>query len=58
MYECNPFAFIYEKAGGIAMGEDERILEIIPGDIHQRSPFYIGDSEMIRELLGESIVQD
>jgi fructose-1,6-bisphosphatase I len=58
MYECNPFAFIYEKAGGIAMGEHERILEIIPGDIHQRSPFYIGDSEMIRELLGESIVQD
>ena len=51
MYECNPFAFIYEKAGGMSVDENNKILDIVPHSIHQRSVFYIGDSDMVNGLL-------
>ncbi len=50
MYECNPFAFIIEMAGGKATDGKNRILEIQPTDLHQRSPLFIGSSEMMHEL--------
>jgi fructose-1,6-bisphosphatase I len=50
MYECNPFAFIVEVAGGMATDGQQRILEIVPSEIHQRSPLYIGSSGMMEEL--------
>jgi fructose-1,6-bisphosphatase I len=52
MYECNPFAFILEVAGGVATDGTRRILEIIPTDIHQRSPLYIGSRLMVQEMAG------
>lgn len=50
MYECNPFAFILEVAGGKATNGKERILDIQPEMLHQRSPFFIGSSGMMTEL--------
>lgn len=50
MYECNPFAFILEVAGGKATNGRERILDIKPEMLHQRSPFFIGSSGMMAEL--------
>jgi fructose-1,6-bisphosphatase I len=50
MYECNPFAFIAEVAGGKATSGKERILDIIPTALHQRSPFFIGSKGMMEEL--------
>ncbi len=50
MYECNPFAFILEVAGGKATNGRERILDIQPEQLHQRSPFFIGSSGMMAEL--------
>lgn len=50
MYECNPFAFIIEVAGGRATDGKQRILEIQPTDLHQRSPFFAGSSGMMDEL--------
>jgi fructose-1,6-bisphosphatase I len=50
LYECNPFAFIVEKAGGKATNGKQRILEIIPTELHQRTPFFIGSSNMMDEL--------
>jgi fructose-1,6-bisphosphatase I len=50
MYECNPFAFILEVAGGRATDGRQRILDIVPTDLHQRSPLFIGSSGMMREL--------
>jgi len=47
MYECNPMAFIIEVAGGKATDGNRRILEIVPEDIHQRTPLFIGSSKMI-----------
>jgi fructose-1,6-bisphosphatase I len=50
LYECAPFAFIIEVAGGRATDGKQRILEIQPTEIHQRTPFYIGSSSMMDEL--------
>ena len=45
MYEAAPLAFLAEEAGGRASNGRERILDIRPGDIHQRVPLLIGSSE-------------
>ncbi|MCF6352096.1 MAG: class 1 fructose-bisphosphatase [Cyclobacteriaceae bacterium] len=47
MYECNTLAFIAEQAGGLATDGVNRIMDIIPTDIHQRAPFFIGSKEMV-----------
>jgi fructose-1,6-bisphosphatase I len=50
LYECNPFAFITEVAGGKATDGRQRILDIQPAELHQRSPFFIGSRLMMEEL--------
>jgi len=52
LYECNPFAFIVEKAGGKATNGIERILDIQPTELHQRTPFFVGSIKMMEELEG------
>ena len=50
MYECNPFAFMLEVAGGKATDGKQRILEIQPTELHQRTPLFIGSKNMMEEL--------
>ena len=50
LYECNPFAFIVEKAGGKATDGKQRILDIQPTALHQRTPFFVGSKGMMEEL--------
>jgi len=50
LYECNPFAFITEVAGGKATDGKQRILDIQPTSLHQRSPFFVGSRTMMEEL--------
>jgi fructose-1,6-bisphosphatase I len=50
LYECNPFAFILEVAGGKATNGSERILTIQPTELHQRSPVFLGSKGMMDEL--------
>jgi fructose-1,6-bisphosphatase I len=50
VYECNPISFIAEQAGGTASNGREKILNIIPRSLHQRSPFYVGSKNMIRKI--------
>lgn len=52
LYECNPFAFIMEKAGGKATDGEQRILGIKPESLHQRTPFFVGSKNMMEELGG------
>ena len=52
MYECNPFAFIMEVAGGKASSGDKRILDILPASLHDRTPIFIGSKNMVDECLG------
>lgn len=42
LYEANPIAFIAEQAGGIATAGSQRVLEIQPKAIHQRTPLIVG----------------
>ncbi|HZH54099.1 MAG TPA: class 1 fructose-bisphosphatase [Sphingobacteriaceae bacterium] len=50
MYECNPLAFIVEQAGGKASDGERRIMEIQPHELHQRSPIFIGNTEMVDKV--------
>ncbi|UAY51376.1 class 1 fructose-bisphosphatase [Ferruginibacter albus] len=50
LYECNPFAFIAEKAGAIATNGKQRVLDIQPTSLHERTPFYVGSKLMMEEL--------
>lgn len=50
LYECNPFAFIVERAGGMATNGVERILTLKPEKLHQRTPFFVGSKTMMEEL--------
>ena len=50
LYECNPFAFIAEVSGGKATNGKQRILDIKPTELHQRSPLFIGSKGMMEEL--------
>ncbi len=50
LYECNPLAFIVEVAGGKATNGLQRILDVKPTELHQRSPLFIGSCKMMEEL--------
>ncbi len=51
LYECNPMAMIVEQAGGKAINSNlERILDIEPKSLHQRSPIIIGSTNMVDEF--------
>lgn len=61
MYECNPMAFIVEVAGGRASDGKQRILEIIPETLHQRSPIFIGSEEdviMVEKFMAEEEIEN
>ncbi len=49
-YECNPFAFIIEQAGGKASDGFNRIMDIKPESLHQRSPIIIGSVNMVEKV--------
>jgi fructose-1,6-bisphosphatase I len=51
LYECNPFAFLLEQAGGMATNGQQRILDIKPTDIHQRMPFFGGSKDMVTKAM-------
>jgi fructose-1,6-bisphosphatase I len=42
MYEANPMAMLVEQAGGAASSGRERIMDIIPTQLHQRVPVILG----------------
>jgi fructose-1,6-bisphosphatase I len=49
MYECNALAFIAEQAGGRATDGKDRILDLQPTTLHQRTPFYVGSKKMVEK---------
>jgi len=54
LYEANPLAFIVEQAGGAACDGHQRVLDVHPTELHQRTPLYIGsrkDVELAMEVL-------
>jgi fructose-1,6-bisphosphatase I len=55
-YECAPLAFVAEQAGGRASTGEQRILEIQPANLHQRSPLIIGSADDV--ALAEQFCQE
>ena len=49
LYECSPLAWIAEEAGAKASDGVNRILDIIPNDLHQRTPLFIGSEQMVKK---------
>lgn len=47
LYEASPMAFLAEKAGGLAITDTERILDIQPTSLHQRVPVILGSREEV-----------
>ena len=55
LYECNPLSFIVEQAGGAAIDGVRRLMEVVPTELHQRSPLFIGskkDVDIAAKMLG------
>eukprot|EP01102_Stenamoeba_stenopodia_P020701 TRINITY_DN816_c0_g1_i1.p1 TRINITY_DN816_c0_g1~~TRINITY_DN816_c0_g1_i1.p1 ORF type:complete len:354 (-),score=91.61 TRINITY_DN816_c0_g1_i1:96-1082(-) len=50
IYEANPMAFIAEAAGGKASTGTQRIREIQPTSIHQRTPVFLGSKDLVTAL--------
>jgi fructose-1,6-bisphosphatase I len=51
LYECNPLSYIMEQAGGKAINTRlQRILELDPEELHQRSSIIMGSPKMIDEM--------
>ena len=49
LYECNPIAMLVEQAGGRATDGANRILDLKPTELHQRTPFFVGSTNMVKD---------
>ncbi|BBO59430.1 class 1 fructose-bisphosphatase [Mycoavidus sp. B2-EB] len=47
MYEANPMAFIVEQAHGAATNGQQRILELIPTQLHERVAVFLGSKDEV-----------
>ncbi len=56
LYEAAPFAFLAEQAGGYASDGHQRILDIQPTSLHQRTPLFIGNRELVKKA--EEFIQE
>jgi fructose-1,6-bisphosphatase I len=55
--EANPLAMVVEQAGGMATDGVNRILDIEPQELHQRTPLFIGskkDVSKVKEIYQQS----
>jgi len=53
MYEANPLAFVAEQAGGAASTGQERILDVQPERLHQRSPLILGNKDVVEHAIAD-----
>ncbi|GAA4837791.1 class 1 fructose-bisphosphatase [Algivirga pacifica] len=51
LYECNALAFLAEQAGGVATDGYQRILNVKPTSLHQRTPFFVGSKKMVEKAM-------
>ncbi|MQF68869.1 class 1 fructose-bisphosphatase [SAR202 cluster bacterium AD-804-J14_MRT_500m] len=51
MYEANPLGFVAEQAGGSASNGRERILDIQPKKLHQRTPLILGNKAVVEQIV-------
>lgn len=51
LYEANPFALIFEAAGGMATTGRERVLDVMPTKLHQRVPLILGSTRDVETFM-------
>merc|ERR1712087_238604 len=51
LYEGAPMSFIMEQAGGLATTGKERVMEMVPAEVHQRVPIVMGSKNQIQEVI-------
>ncbi len=50
LYEANPIGFIIEQAGGVAITGRGRVMDVMPGELHQRVPVIFGSKSEIERI--------
>lgn len=50
LYECAPLSFIAEQAGGYASDGRQRILDIRPKTLHDRTPIFVGNRDLVEKV--------
>jgi fructose-1,6-bisphosphatase len=50
MYEANPIGMLVEQAGGLATTGSQRVLDLVPTDLHQRVPLILGSRNEVERI--------
>jgi fructose-1,6-bisphosphatase I len=50
LYEAAPLAFVAEQAGGYASNGSGPILDVTPDSLHQRTPLFIGNRDLVGKV--------
>lgn len=50
LYECAPMAFIAEQCGGAGSTGRQRVLDVKPDAVNQRTPFFTGSPKEVEYL--------
>lgn len=51
LYEAAPMSFLVEQAGGISTTGRQRIMDLLPENVHQRVPCFLGSQDDVSELI-------
>tara|TARA_Y100000590_G_scaffold154142_2_gene177151 strand:- start:2661 stop:3635 length:975 start_codon:yes stop_codon:yes gene_type:complete len=51
MYEANPLGFVAEQAGGAASTGYVRIMDVMPEQLHQRTPLILGNKDVVNKVV-------
>lgn len=52
-YEANPLCFVAEQAGGAGSTGVERILDVQPEILHQRTPLIVGNADVVERVVAK-----
>ena len=50
LYEANPIGMLVEQAGGLATTGNQRVLDLVPDDLHQRVPLILGSRNEVERI--------
>ena len=50
-YEANPLCYVAEQAGGAGSNGVQRILDLQPERLHQRTPLIVGNADVVESVV-------
>ena len=50
-YEANPLCYVAEQAGGAGSTGEQRILDVEPHQLHQRTPLIVGNADVVERVV-------